>query len=222
MPYQLPPQHLFPPVHLADPDGLLAVGGDLDPDRVALAYRLGIFPWPSGRWLLWHAPPQRMVLQPGDANISRSMRKVIASGRFELRINTAFSDVIKMCSKVPREGQPGTWISTKVRTTYTQLHKRGIAHSFETWRDGNLVGGLYGLATGRVFSGESMFHTESDASKFAFFEMQRHLFERGFSLIDCQVHNDHLASLGAKEIDRASFMRVLREGQTGTPPSVVD
>lgn len=222
MAYQLPQQHVFPPVHLADPDGVLAVGGDLDPDRVALAYRSGIFPWPSGRWLLWHAPPKRMVLMPGDANISRSMRKVIASGRFELRINTSFAEVIRSCSKVPREGQPGTWISPKVRATYTALHERGMAHCFETWRDGNLVGGLYGIASGRVFCGESMFHTETDASKFAFFEMQRHLFERGFSLIDCQVHTDHLASLGAKEITRAAFMKVLRDGQDGTAPRVVD
>ena len=222
MPYQLGPEHIFPPVDRADRDGILAFGGDLDPDRVAAAYREGIFPWPSGRMLLWYAPAKRRVLRPGGANISRSMRKVLTSGRFELRINTAFAEVIKMCSKVPREGQPGTWISPKIRHVYTELHKQGIAHSFETWREGKLVGGLYGLATGKVFSGESMFHTESDASKFAFFEMQRILFERKFDLIDCQVHNEHLASLGAKEMSRNDFVRILTKGQEGEAPTVVD
>ena len=203
----------FPDVNLAlsEPDGLLAIGGDLKPQRLLAAYRLGIFPWYNeGQPILWWAPNPRAVLFPQQLKISRSLRKTLRKQPFTVTLNQAFTDVIEACSH-PRdyETQPGTWITNEMRRAYQQLHKQGHAHSVECWHDGQLVGGLYGVAIGRVFFGESMFTRRSDASKVAFITLAQQLMHWGFGVIDCQIHSQHLESLGAETIHREQFTDLL-------------
>ncbi len=197
----------FPPVEQALPDGLLAAGGDLSIDRLLMAYRSGIFPWYSDdEPPLWWSPDPRFVLLPDDLKVSKSMEQVIRSNVFEFRVDTHFKDVIINCKDVRREGQDGTWITDDVVDAYTQLHEAGYAHSAEAWKDGNLVGGLYGVLIGKVFFGESMFSLVSNASKYAFICWVRRLHEQGIELIDCQVYTPHLESLGARMVPRQDFI----------------
>lgn len=205
--FRLPDAHVFPDPMLADPDGLLAVGGDLDPARVLLAYRSGIFPWYSeGQPLLWWSPDPRMVLRTSELRVRRSLAKVIRQQRFTITLDEAFDDVVEACAAVPRPGQQGTWITPDMRAAYTTLHHQGHAHSVEAWLDGRLVGGLYGVAVGRLFCGESMFAHVSDASKVAFATLVAQLERWGFPLVDCQVHTDHLENFGATEVPRRVFL----------------
>ncbi|MCE5180315.1 MAG: leucyl/phenylalanyl-tRNA--protein transferase [Betaproteobacteria bacterium] len=197
----------FPPLEsaLREPNGLLAAGGDLSPRRLVAAYSKGIFPWFSpGEPILWWSPDPRMVLFPADLKISRSLRKTLKKSGYAVRADTAFRTVMQQCA-APRDGQPGTWISPAMIAAYTELHEQGIAHSVETWANGKLVGGLYGVALGRMFYGESMFSLASDTSKIAFVHLARQLERWGFGMIDCQMKTAHLATLGAREIPRAEF-----------------
>ena len=197
---------------LRDPNGLLAAGADLSPQRLIGAYRQGIFPWfNAGEPILWWSPDPRMVMFPSELKISRSLTKTLRNRRFEVRVDTAFRDVTMACSQVPREGQNGTWISKQMIAAYVELHSLGIAHSFETWIAGELAGGLYGVALGRVFYGESMFSKQTDASKIAFVHLVRQLQRWNFGLIDCQMKTGHLASLGAREIPRQEFSALLAD-----------
>jgi leucyl/phenylalanyl-tRNA--protein transferase len=197
---------VFPPVDQAEPDGLLAVGGDLSIERLLLAYRQGIFPWYEGRHILWWSPDPRFVLFPDELKESKSMKQLVRKNTFDFRVDTAFSEVITNCKTVARRGQESTWITDEVRAAYIRLHKAGYAHSAETWRGGQLVGGLYGIRMGRAFFGESMFSKESNASKFAFIQYVQRLRAEGVELIDCQVYTEHLESLGARMIPRAEFI----------------
>lgn len=201
----------FPPVSraLAEPNGLLCAGGDLSVSRLLEAYRHGIFPWFSGdEPILWWSPNPRMVLYTGQLKVSRSLDKNARNKGYEVRVDTAFSEVLAGCAG-PRRGESGTWLGTPMRRAYLALHRAGYAHSFETWKDGALVGGLYGVAVGRMFYGESMFSRATDASKVALVGLVAALRQRGFPLIDCQMRTSLLASLGACEIDRADFSRTL-------------
>jgi len=203
--------HVFPPLEsaLVEPNGLLAAGGDLSADRIVAAYRRGIFPWFSaGDPVLWWSPNPRMVLYPGEIKVSRSLRKALRRDDYEIRVDTSFREVMKACAE-PRDGQPGTWIVDAMIDAYRGLARLGYAHSVETWRDGELVGGLYGVAIGRAFFGESMFSRATDASKIALVHLARQLERWQFGPIDCQMRTSHLASLGAREISRASFSRQL-------------
>ncbi len=203
----------FPEVEraLAEPNGLLAAGADLSLPRLLEAYRNGIFPWFShDQPILWWSPDPRMVLFPAELKISRSLARTLRSTRFEVRADTAFDAVIEGCRQ-PRRGESGTWITEEMVEAYATLHRAGFAHSVETWLDGKLVGGLYGVALGRAFFGESMFARVSDASKVALVALARQLQHSGFDMIDCQMNTAHLASLGAREIPRAEFTRRLRE-----------
>jgi leucyl/phenylalanyl-tRNA--protein transferase len=192
---------------LKDPNGLLCAGADLSVARLLDAYRHGIFPWFSGdQPILWWSPDPRMVLFCDELKVSRSLAKNIRNKGFEVRMDTAFAMVIKACSG-PRKGEPGTWIGADMRKAYLALHRAGHAHSFETWREGRLVGGLYGVAIGRMFYGESMFSTETDASKVALAGLVGELRRRDMPLIDCQQRTPLLASLGAREIPRRDFLR---------------
>ena len=209
----LQPDEPFPPVQsaLADPNGLLAAGGALTVERLLDAYSQGIFPWFSeGEPVLWWSPDPRMVLVPSEIRITQSLAKTLRRRRFEVRADTAFREVMHACA-APRAGQDGTWISAEMIHAYCGLHERDIAHSIETWIDGELAGGLYGVAIGRMFYGESMFTRAPDASKIALVHLARHLQRRGFELIDCQVHTSHLARMGGRELPRAAFMRKLNE-----------
>ena len=199
----------FPPVHLAEPDGLLAMGGDLSPERIILAYSSGIFPWFEGHTPLWWATNPRFVLFPTELNVSKSMKQVLKSGKFEFTTNKDFTQVIENCSKIKRDGQNGTWITNEMMLSYTKLHQMGYVHSAETWQDGQLVGGLYGIRIGNVFCGESMFSIASNASKFAFINYVNLLINDGIQLIDCQVYTPHLESLGAKMIPLADYLKYL-------------
>ncbi len=201
----------FPSVELAlrNPNGLLAAGADLSIDRLLQAYRGGIFPWFSeGEPLLWWSPDPRMVLPTAELKVSRSLAKSIRNRGYEVRIDTAFSAVLEGCAG-PRREQPGTWLGEEMRAAYLRLHRLGYAHSFETWRGGTLVGGLYGMAIGRMFYGESMFSRATDASKVALAALATELCARHFPLIDCQMNTRHLASLGAREIKRGEFLRAV-------------
>jgi leucyl/phenylalanyl-tRNA--protein transferase len=200
---------LFPPVHLAEPEGLLAVGGDLSTERLLLAYRSGIFPWYEGEQILWWSPDPRCVLFPEELKVSKSMQQLLKRAAFEFTIDRAFGAVISNCRTITRRGQGGTWISAEVKDAYSKLHAEGYAHSAEAWQNGNLVGGLYGVRMGRFFFGESMFSKVSNASKYAFIQFIRQLASEGVKLIDCQVHTEHLESLGARMIDRALFIRLI-------------
>jgi leucyl/phenylalanyl-tRNA--protein transferase len=201
----------FPPPDraLTEPDGLLAAGGSLSPRRLLRAYRVGIFPWYSpGQPILWWSPDPRLVLFPECVRIARSLRKTLRKGLFTVTADTAFDLVIAACAG-PREGNPGTWITPEMHRAYCRLHRLGHAHSIETWREGELAGGLYGVAVGRVFFGESMFSRVSDASKVALVTLALQLRRWEFATIDCQVRTEHLSSLGAVDIPRASFLRLL-------------
>jgi leucyl/phenylalanyl-tRNA--protein transferase len=202
----------FPPVEFAmrDPNGLLAAGADLSPHRLLDAYANGIFPWfGEDDPLLWWSPDPRMVLFTGELHVSRSLRRVARSSRFQITLDLAFREVMRGCGE-PREGQEGTWITPAMMDAYTDLARRGHAHSVEAWEDGSLAGGLYGVAIGRMFFGESMFARRSDASKVAFVYLVRQLERWGVPMIDCQMSTSHLASLGAREIPRVEFLDRLR------------
>ena len=203
----------FPEVEraLAEPNGLLAAGADLSLPRLLEAYRNGIFPWFShDQPILWWSPDPRMVLFPAELKVSRSLGRTLRNARFEVRADTSFDAVIEGCRQ-PRRGESGTWITEEMAEAYGTLHRAGFAHSVETWLDDKLVGGLYGVALGRAFFGESMFARVSDASKVALVALARQLQHWGFGVIDCQMNTAHLASLGAREIPRAEFTRRLRE-----------
>jgi len=203
-------QHLkFPPVHLAEPDGLLATGGDLSMARLILAYRSGIFPWYSKPPVLWWSPDPRFVLFPEELRVSASMKQILKKQVFRITMNQNFEAVIGHCRYTYRHGQDGTWITDPMQEAYTQLHREGYAMSVECWLEDKLVGGLYGVRMGNVFFGESMFSHVSNASKAAFITFVQSEQAKGLALIDCQVYTDHLASLGARFISRASFMDLL-------------
>lgn len=201
----------FPPVEAANAEGLLAVGGDLSPERLLLAYRNGIFPWfNDDSLILWWCPDPRMILFPEKVKISKSMRRLLRDNTFELTQNTCFERVMQHCAKVPRQGQEGTWITPEMKSAYKKLHEMGYAKSYEVWQDGELVGGLYGVDLGHVFCGESMFSLRPNASKFAFIKMAQELHGKGYRLIDCQVYTEHLESLGAELVARDKFMEILQ------------
>lgn len=215
----LGPQDPFPPSSkaLRQPNGLLAAGGDLSPERLIDAYSHGIFPWfNEGEPILWWSPSPRMVLFPHELKVSRSLKKTIRNRAYEVRLDSAFTQVMQACAQ-PRKDQAGTWINPAMIAAYSQLHGLGIAHSSEIWVDGELVGGLYGIALGRMFYGESMFSNMTDASKIAFVHLVWQLRRWGFGLIDCQMKTSHLASLGAREIPRADFVHRLGK-LTQDPP----
>ena len=192
--------------------GLLAIGGDLSPERLIEAYCRGIFPWYNdGEPILWWSLDPRMVMLPEEFRYSKSLRRVVESGKFEVRIDSCFEKVIRACAAVSREGQDGTWITEDMISAYCKLHKMGVAHSFETFLDGELVGGLYGVSLGRFFSGESMFHKERDSSKVAFVKLVEYSLMHGFRFIDAQQPTKHLASLGAKEMPRRTFLKMLED-----------
>ncbi|RFZ83149.1 leucyl/phenylalanyl-tRNA--protein transferase [Mucilaginibacter terrenus] len=207
--FRLDERLLFPDPALAEEDGLLAVGGDLLPERLLLAYSKGIFPWYSEEDpILWFSPHQRFVLFPERLNVSKSMRKVIGSGEFNITVNKAFEKVIEACSLIPREGQDGTWITDEMKEAYINLHGLGHAHSVEAWKDGQLAGGLYGVQVGNVFCGESMFSKVSNASKAALIWLCQ---SGKFVMIDCQVHTPHLESMGAEMITREEYLNILNK-----------
>jgi leucyl/phenylalanyl-tRNA--protein transferase len=209
--YQLSNELIFPDPYEADETGLLALGGDLNVDRLLLAYSQGIFPWfnPEDP-IMWWSPAWRPIFIPGEMKVSKSLRRTIKKGVFEIRMDTAFEQVMRACGDL-RKDEEGTWISEDMIESYTLLHEMGYAHSVEAWQDNQLVGGLYGVALGRAFFGESMFHKVSDASKVAFFALSENLKEWGFKFIDSQVSNPHLESLGSMEIHRTVFMDMLTQ-----------
>ena len=206
--FQLSSELIFPPTHLAEADGLLAVGGDLSSERLLLAYSSGIFPWYSeGEPILWHSPDPRFILFPDKLKISQSMQKLIQSNRYKVTFNTAFDEVIQQCSQVKRKGQDGTWIIDEMIMAYQELHQRGYAISVEVWNEvDRLVGGLYGVKIGRFLAGESMFSLENNTSKLALIEATRQL---DIEIIDCQVYTQHLESLGAEMIGRIQYLQIL-------------
>ena len=206
----------FPPPHMATQEGLLAVGGDLSPERLILAYKNGIFPWYNpGEPILWWSPDPRLVLFPGELHISRSLQRLLRKNRFQVTFNTRFREVIAACARAKRPTGEGTWITSEMENAYIRLNDLGYAHSVEAWRDGRLVGGLYGVALGRFFFGESMFTKVSNASKVAFVTLVKRLEALEFKLIDCQVYTRHLVSLGAREIPRKEFLKRIQEGLLG-------
>lgn len=213
-----PEQIEFPSTALAlkDPNGLLAIGGDLSPEWLLAAYRRGIFPWYSNEPILWWSPSPRCVVFPDQFRIRRSLRKVLRRGTFRVTFDRAFKQVIEAC-RAPREYDSGTWITDEMRDAYLEMHRLGHAHSVEAWRGDRLAGGLYGLALGHIFFGESMFHRETDASKVAFVHLVRQLELWGCPMIDCQVGNPHLTSLGAEEVPREDFERLLEAGVQQPP-----
>jgi leucyl/phenylalanyl-tRNA---protein transferase len=209
--FALDKELVFPPVHLAEPDGLLAMGGDLSVERLLLAYQNGIFPWYDGDLPLWWSPDPRFILFPGNLKISKSMQQLLKKNAFEFTINKAFEEVITQCKKSRRKGQDSTWITDAVKDAYVEMHALGYAHSAETWLNGELVGGLYGIRLGSVYFGESMFSLVSNASKFAFIKYVQQLIKEDVALIDCQVHTQHLESLGAGMIKREEFISLLKK-----------
>lgn len=206
--FRLDDRLIFPDPKLAEPDGLLAVGGDLSTGRLLLAYHHGIFPWYSDDTpILWYSPHERFVLYPEELKVSKTMRQLLRSGKFTITMDTCFDKVIEACSSIKRKGEPGTWITAEMQVAYIELHKLGYAHSVEVWQHNELVGGLYGVETGNVFCGESMFSGVNNASKSALI----YLCQTGlYRLIDCQVYTGHLASLGARLISRESYMKVVK------------
>ncbi len=201
----------FPPVHFSEPEGLLAIGGDLSTERLLLAYRRGIFPWYEGEHILWWSPDPRFVLFPDELKVSKSMKQLLKRNTFEFTINKAFPDVISNCKTISRTGQDGTWITNEVKNAYMRLHQLGYAHSAEAWLGNELAGGLYGIRMGKVFFGESMFSKASNASKYAFIKYVQALLSDGVKLIDCQIYTEHLESLGARMIERERFLELLNE-----------
>ncbi len=208
--YALTEELIFPDPRLGENDGLLAIGGDLRPERLLLAYRHGIFPWYSdGQPILWWSPDPRMILFPKNFKRHKNLRRTVESNRFSVRFDHDFEQVVTLCSKVPRRGQGGTWITPEMMEAYQTLHEMGYGHSVETYRNGKLVGGLYGLSIGNVFFGESMFHLETDASKVALWHLVERLLAWNFDLIDVQQETSHLRSLGAESLDRVKFLTLL-------------
>ncbi|MCB0853032.1 MAG: leucyl/phenylalanyl-tRNA--protein transferase [Bacteroidetes bacterium] len=212
--FALDQELIFPPADLADPNGIIAVGGDLSPERLILAYESGIFPWFSERDpIIWWSPDPRCVLFPQNLKVSKSMRQVMRKDKFSITYDHAFRVVIAACRKAPRPGQNGTWITPDMLEAYDVLHRKGYAHSVEVWENEELVGGLYGVSLGKCFFGESMFARVSNASKVGFITLVRDLIEKGFELIDCQVYTEHLVSLGAEEISRRDFLKKLQKNR---------
>jgi leucyl/phenylalanyl-tRNA--protein transferase len=209
--FELDEQLVFPSADLAEPDGLLAVGGDLSEQRLRLAYRSGLFPWYEGTQILWWAPDPRFVLFPPERKISKSMRSLLRKDSFQFTQNKAFEQVITQCKVIKRRGQAGTWINKEMIKAYTALHHSGWAHSAEVWLNDQLVGGLYGIQMGKVFFGESMFSRVSNASKYAFLQYVETLEREGVQLIDCQMYTPHLESLGARHIPRKQFLQELSQ-----------
>lgn len=202
---------IFPPVHLAETDGLLAAGGDLSIERLVLAYRSGIFPWYSEPPILWWSPDPRFVLFPAELKVSASMKQLLRKQVFRITLNQDFEGVIRNCRHTARPGQDGTWITNPMQQAYIRLHKEGYAQSVECWQDDKLVGGLYGVKLGNCFFGESMFSHVSNASKAAFITFVQSAEAKDLAFIDCQVYTDHLASLGARFITRSTFLELLQE-----------
>ncbi|MEM1418427.1 MAG: leucyl/phenylalanyl-tRNA--protein transferase [Myxococcota bacterium] len=217
--YLLTEDLAFPPPEGASPDGIVAVGGDVSPERLVLAYSQGIFPWPvEGYPLLWFCPDPRFVLPMDELHVGRSLRKAIRRAPFELRFDTAFAEVMAACAKVPRPGQSGTWITPELEAGFTALHRMGYAHSVEAYdAEGALVGGLYGVSLGRAFFGESMFALRPDASKIAFATLGAQLRRWGFYFIDAQVHTPHLQRFGARDMDRGEFLTRLEDALAFAP-----
>lgn len=209
--YALQEGLIFPPVDMAEPDGLLAMGGDLSSERLLLAYKSGIFPWYDGDTPLWWSPDPRFVLFPDHLRISKSMWQILKKKQFRFSVNESFRAVIHNCKNIPRNQQQGTWITDEVEHAYTLLHEKGFAFSAETWLGDELVGGLYGIKLGKAFFGESMFSKVSNASKFAFIQYVQQLKEEGIALIDCQVYTPHLESLGGIMIPRQKFLQILQQ-----------
>lgn len=215
--YRLFEEPVFPDPEEADPDGLLAVGGDLRPQRLLTAYANGIFPWyAEGSPILWWATNPRLVVLPDEFHMPRSLRRVLNKGIFTFTLDTNFKGVINGCAHAPRSGQQGTWIVEDMVEAYTMLHELGYAHSVEAWQDGELVGGLYGVSLGSAFFGESMFYSVPDASKAAFAVLVNQLISWGFTLIDCQQTTEHLLRFGGREIQRFRFLAMLREALKAT------
>jgi leucyl/phenylalanyl-tRNA--protein transferase len=210
--YQLIPEvSLFPPTEEAEGDGLLAVGGDLTKERLLAAYSIGIFPWyEAGQPILWWSPDPRLVLIPEELKISRSLRKALRKQHFEIRFDSAFQQVIKACADIRIQKGEGTWIIPEMQQAYTELHQEGFAHSVESWLDGKLAGGLYGISLGQCFFGESMFSTRNDSSKVALVALVEFSKQVGIKMIDCQMTTAHLLRLGAKEIKRKVFLQILK------------
>jgi leucyl/phenylalanyl-tRNA--protein transferase len=209
--YKLNKDHIFPHPELAEKSGLLAVGGDLSPERLIQAYANGIFPWYSnGEPILWWSPDPRMVLFPNKLKVSKSLKQSIRNKSFEVRFDSNFETVIENCAQVPRKGQPGTWITKEMKRAYIQLYNNGIAHSVETYIDDELAGGLYGISIGATFFGESMFQTKNDASKVALFHLVERIKEWNFKFIDAQVETDHMKTMGAENISRNEFLEILK------------
>ncbi len=207
--YLLDKRIFFPDVECADHDGLLAIGGDLRPERLDLAYQMGIFPWYDEAPILWWTPDPRFVLFPEDFVLSKNMARKLRNGNFDFRMDYDFESVMRACQRTPRKGESGTWIQDEMIQSYLELHTRGIAHSASIYIDDILVAGLYGLRVGEVFCGESMFHTVTDMSKVCFGLYVQRLQEEGVKIIDCQVHTDHLESLGARFIPRVEYCSYL-------------
>lgn len=208
--FRLPDQMIFPDPELSRRDGLLAVGGDLSPERLVLAYRMGIFPWyADGEPILWWSPDPRLVLYPDELHVSRSLEKILKQGRYHVTLDRDFAAVIAACAESPRENQPGTWITGDMKAAYCRLHEAGVAHSVEVWQEGELAGGLYGVSLGKCFFGESMFTRRANASKIGLVTLVRLLRHWSFRLIDCQVTTGHLVRLGAREISRKRFLAEL-------------
>ena len=215
--YMLTDELRFPPPECASPEGIVAIGGDFQASRLLLGYAQGIFPWPSqGLPLLWFSPDPRFAMVPAAAHIPRSLRKRMRSCGFEYRFDTAFLEVIQGCADTKRRGQRGTWISDELIEGYLSLHQLGYAHSIETFLDGKLVGGLYGVALGKAFFGESMFTSVPDASKGAFATLLGHLVAWRYQLLDCQVRTEHLERFGASDWPRSKFLRALRRAAAQT------
>ncbi|MCV9934013.1 leucyl/phenylalanyl-tRNA--protein transferase [Flavobacterium sp. LS1R47] len=210
--YHLSEVLFFPPVSEANYDGVLAIGGDLSTERLQLAYRSGIFPWfNEGEPIIWWSPNPRMVLFLDELIVSKSMRNILNRNSFKVTFNQNFRDVISNCQKIKRDGQNGTWISNNMIESYCKLHEKGFVKSVEVWENDELVGGLYGVDLGHVFCGESMFSKVSNASKVAFIALVTQLKKENYKLLDCQVYNPHLESLGCREIDREEFMSILEK-----------
>lgn len=201
----------FPAVHLAEPDGLLALGGDLSTERLLLAYKSGIFPWYEGEDILWWCPNPRFILLPHELKINKAIKPLLKREEFKFTINQAFKEVINHCKEIKRPGQEGTWITDEVERAYCKLYELGYAHSAEVWKNDKLVGGLYGIRLGKVFFGESMFSNVSNASRYAFIRYVQFLKDEGVALIDCQVYTEYLESLGAKMISREDFINQLND-----------
>lgn len=201
----------FPPVHLAEPDGLLAMGGDLSPKRLLSAYRNGVFPWYEGETILWWSPDPRFVLFPNDLKIRKAIKPMLNRNEFEFSINKSFAEVIHHCKETKRPGQKGTWITDEVEKAYCKMHELGYGYSAEAWKGAKLVGGLYGIKLGKVFFGESMFSLTSNASRFCFIKYVEQLKKEGIQLIDCQVYTEYLESFGAGMINRKDFVGLLQK-----------